>query len=77
MSGQFTLEFHGLVHLSIDEIWPDGDAPENPTTEDVLEVIESQGLNAYTLLEEWNLKDYLHVEIIGGGEGGGKTLTFR
>lgn len=49
--------------LTVDEIWPDGDAPENPTKEDVLfEMKESisshsplEGENAVLLVKEWNL----------------------
>lgn len=40
--------------LGIDQLWPDGDAPENPTAEDVLDLIEECG-GAEMIIRDWNL----------------------
>lgn len=32
---EFTLSFSGDIKLKTSQIWPDGDAPENPTAKDV------------------------------------------
>lgn len=42
--------------LSIDEIWPDGDAPEDPTPEDAREVFLEQ--HRYSIADgliDWNI----------------------
>lgn len=48
----YTLE----VTLNKDEIWPDGDAPANPTAEDVKDVILKCG-GFPKIIEDWNLDD--------------------
>lgn len=58
--------------LSIEEIWPDGDAPENPTAEDARDVFLSICSDYDILggLEEWNLgidKHDLHVTEVEDG----------
>lgn len=59
--------------LSIDEIWPGGDAPENPTSEDAREVFLSHCYHDNDILpglEEWNLtidKHDLHVSELESG----------
>lgn len=52
---KFTIQVESFNELCIDEIWPDGDAPENPTAEDVARRIQEDCLNAGDLLQEWNL----------------------
>jgi hypothetical protein len=42
----FSVESH--FDLDIDEIWPDGDAPENPTVDDVAAVCEK-----YAPISRW------------------------
>jgi hypothetical protein len=39
--------------LTVDQLWPDGDAPENPTVEDVLKVIDDAG--RLDIIEDWCL----------------------
>jgi hypothetical protein len=50
-----------------EHIWPDGDGPENPTEEDVIELIRGDlgirkrplnGDDAIRLLSEWNLTQH-------------------
>ena len=62
----FTFEFSGDVTLSVDEIWPDGDAPEDPTLQDVLKQIENTGhfgSDKHALLDDWNLEKDLNITI--------------
>lgn len=58
--------------LSIDEIWPDGDAPDDPTTEDARKVFLSCCYDHDIIggLEEWNLaidRDDLYVSELPEG----------
>lgn len=56
----FTISFPDS-HLSIDEVWPDGDAPPNPTAEDVAEVMRRHG-GFHRVLLDWGLLDRLEVD---------------
>lgn len=50
------------VELGVDEIWPNGDAPENPTPDDVIEVMkETHRAHPMTVTHEWRLIDTLYV----------------
>lgn len=51
------------VELSLREIWPDGDAPENPTAEDVIEAMRgSDGVgHPMTVSSGWRLIDTLYI----------------
>lgn len=51
--------------LSVEEIWPDGDAPENPTVDDVLKVIEKYG-GKMRVLSDWNLDADLDLDVSDG-----------
>jgi hypothetical protein len=57
---------------SIEEIWPDGDAPENPTVDDVVKVIQACG-GPDRVAQDWNLLDGLSLDI--SGPGGCRTLV--
>ena len=59
---EFLIEFRGDVILTIEDVWPDGDAPPNPNAEDVRRVMEASGSKCGTLLD-WNLADDLHVTV--------------
>ena len=48
--------------LSIDDIWPDGDAPDNPTVDHVHAVIEQCG-GAKVVIREWNLDEDLALAV--------------
>ena len=57
------------VELAVDEIWPDGGAPENPTAADVIAVMrESSHDRIARLLIEWNLDSdqVVSVSKLGG-----------
>jgi hypothetical protein len=65
----FTIRFPE-VHLSVEDIRPDGDAPENPSCEDVLSVMEKCGSSTW-VAREWNLIGEIEVW------GNGTTAVFR
>lgn len=49
--------------LALDEIWPDGDAPEDPTVEDVVAQMEKTRATP----QDWNLlPDRIEVQGIDG-----------
>lgn len=52
----FELTVEGSVVLSADDIWPDGDAPENPTAADVAKLIQRDG-GLDRVLIDWSLDD--------------------
>jgi hypothetical protein len=51
--------------LTVEEIWPDGDAPENPTLDDVLAVIAKCG-GRRRILDDWGLVDDLDLSVSDG-----------
>lgn len=51
---RFQITFTIDAALDADQIWPDGNAPEEPTAEAVREVIESEG-GILRVINEWNL----------------------
>lgn len=61
-----TFEFHisTTKYLDVDEIWPDGDAPENPTREDVIAVIKQCG-GPKNVIPDWDLNYDLVLEVDG------------
>jgi len=52
----FTLSFDVYESFSVNELWSDGDAPENPTIEDVKALIDKCG-GVKRVLHDWNLID--------------------
>lgn len=60
MNRGFTLRLEPAeFDLSIDEIWPDGNAPENPTAADV--VAQMHG-TVDGIMSEWNITpDFIEV----------------
>jgi hypothetical protein len=71
------------INIEIDDtffqldLWPDGDAPENPTLDDVIKLIQKDG-GPDRVAQDWNLLDGLaitvsnetgHRTIIGPGAG--------
>jgi hypothetical protein len=70
VSKVFTVALHAEYTLTVDEVWPDGDAPENPTAEDVAKEMASYS-NASTAysrcretLGDWGLDD-VDVDVDG------------
>ena len=74
----FYLEWGGTADLAVEDIWPDGDAPENPTTADVIEAMKKEagtlGFRSAPrhVAERWNL-EIEDVEV--SGPGGAKSLA--
>lgn len=62
----FNFSFSADVWLDLEQIWPDGDAPENPTAEDVAKVVEEAG-GVHGVLRDWSLDDHLDLMIDGNG----------
>jgi hypothetical protein len=58
----FCFDINASVHLEVDEIWPDGDAPENPTAEDVEVVIQQAG-GLRRVLRDWDLEDHIILTV--------------
>lgn len=52
----------GMVVLTKDEIWPDGDAPKKPSAMHVKAKIEDSG-PLWKVMHEWNLDDDLNLEV--------------
>lgn len=61
----FNFDFNGHCVLSVDEIWPDGDAPENPTAEDVKKLIENMYVSLGDFIDDWNFEDKIQLSITG------------
>ena len=51
---RFTIHLETEVSLTLDQLWPDGDVPENPTVEDVYGLIKQCG-GGEQVLSEWAL----------------------
>lgn len=58
---RFVIEFSGEATLSVDQIWPDGNAPENPTVDDVIKAMKDDAHSVDQLLDEWNLDECLSM----------------
>jgi len=61
------------VQLTVEEIWPDGNAPENPTAEDVVAQMRATG-SVSNVMSEWGL---MPVEFDVFGNHDGKSAVFR
>lgn len=59
----FEVIFDGRVQLDVEDIWPDGDAPENPTATDVVAVMRRQG-GPIDVVKDWNLGDDLRLGVL-------------
>lgn len=60
----FNISIAADVYLTIKEIWPDGDAPENPTPADVKAAMEACGSKMRTL-RDWELLQDVDVSVDG------------
>lgn len=54
---KFNISYDIDLCLSVEEIWPDGDAPENPTVQDVEHVLEECG-GVERVIRDWDLISY-------------------
>lgn len=62
MRTHFHISLTGGVDLAIADIWPDGDAPENPTAEDVVDLLRGEG-DLHKVLIDWSLDDAFDWEV--------------
>lgn len=50
------------IELPVSEIWPEGNAPEHPTPEDVIEVMRSDdGAHPLSIIRDWLLIESLFI----------------
>jgi hypothetical protein len=53
----FTISISIDELLTKEELWPDGNAPENPTVDDVIRLIEKSG-GVGGIIKDWNLLQF-------------------
>ncbi len=56
---RFEITISCVVTLDTSMLWPDGDAPETPTIEDVQELIESCGDT--DIIKDWGLEPNCNI----------------
>lgn len=62
MAEIFQVSITNDFDLSVEEVWPDGDAPENPTAEDVMEQMKREG-SVHRLLGNWDMLYGVQVDV--------------
>ena len=60
----FSFSVSADYHFTIEQIWPDGDAPENPTAQDVAKVVEDCG-GVLAVFADWDLEDGIQLHVGG------------
>lgn len=71
MAKAFTISITGSVTLTPEQIWPDGDAPENPTVEDARARVESWGaVHVVDFLDDD--RRAFRVDVVAAEEKGGR-----
>lgn len=77
MSGETSIEFtvSGEWTLDVDEVWPDGDAPEHPTAADVAAQMRLTG-SVHSVIDEWMLVPD-QIEIMVCTPGGMSSEVYR
>lgn len=65
MDKSFKISISFEYDYSLDELWPDGDAPENPTVQDVVDLIEQCG-GVRQVLHDWDMDRYLKCTVTDG-----------
>ncbi len=58
----FLIQVTGAVRLTKSQLWPDGDGPENPTVEDVEELIEESG-GISCVIRDWGLEESFEPDV--------------
>ncbi len=67
MKKKWKVKFNVACELTMKQIWPDGDAPENPTSQDVIDVMQLDQHTPAELIREWNLDRNALLVVIGDG----------
>lgn len=65
MTKYFTIGVDGWFDLTTEDIWPDGDAPEDPSADDVIAAIKRSSYSVGNFLREWGLIEDLEVTVEG------------
>lgn len=52
----FEIVVEATYYLTLDELWPDGDAPETPTAHDVAELMRNCG-SQRSVMADWNIDE--------------------
>jgi hypothetical protein len=64
----FTIFIETSADLTVQDIWPDGDAPEDPQPEDVMDKLKAAGYGSFWRgALEWNLDSDERVSISEDG----------
>lgn len=58
----FRIEINISEDLTVKELWPDNNGPENPTREDVLALIKQCG--GLQIIHDWNLGTDFDIEVV-------------
>ena len=56
MEKTFTIEINLCETFTIAEVWPDGNAPENPTADDVLAIFLKDPYDVHHTCKDWGLE---------------------
>ena len=67
---RFRITYTVDVSLNADELWTNGDAPENPTAADARDLIQKSG-GIYRVLDDWNLRECALCDVTEAQEEGG------
>lgn len=60
----FTISYEVEETLSLEDLWPDGDAPENPTVDDVIGIMRKSG-SVINWMRDWGMEpDWIDVEVV-------------
>lgn len=70
----FTIHIDGDFVLDLEQIWPDGNAPDEPTAEDVVKVLESCG-SLFSVLNDWCLDP--RVVVYGPGRSSQRAEAWK
>lgn len=62
---KFSFSFIGGDNLSKEDIWPDGDEPENPTLADVVKFLkDNYRRNASGLIDDWSFDETMELIVL-------------
>lgn len=61
-SHTFLVTISDYIEMTVEDIWPDGDGPENPTDEDVATAMREYG-SKQRVLRDWELLNDVTVSV--------------
>lgn len=74
MTASISINIEANTDLSVSDMWPDGDAPANPTASDVVQLLLDGGLRSN--LRDWSLLDHLDI-LVSVDDGNGTRTHMR